>query len=66
MKIVCMPNFPNEVIADFLVAENIKSEEHAKVMCDALQAEFGGENSSAYFQVMPDEYRLWRGMRDLV
>lgn len=66
MKIVQHDNFNRESIADFLVAENIKSEAYAKVMCDALQAKYGGENSDAFFQVKNDDYRLWRGMAELV
>lgn len=66
MKIIESDNFGRESVADFVVAEGIKSEAYAKVMCEALQAKYGGEHSQSFFQVQPDDYRLWRGMEELV
>jgi len=67
MKIVGMDNFARESVADLLVAENISNQSYADVMCKALNDKYCiGENSARYYQIMPDDYILSRGMEDLV
>lgn len=66
MKIVCKDNYCREFVADRLVAEGIKLEVEARAMCDALTHKYGGEDSEEYFEIVPDDYELWRGMRELV
>lgn len=66
MKIVATSNFAEETYAEYLVSENIKNEELAKVMCEALNAKFCNNHSYTYYQVKPDDYILWLGMADLV
>lgn len=66
MKIVCTDNFNREAVADFLVAENIQVDTFAQCMCAALQEKYGGNNSPHFFQVKADDYKLWRGMEELV
>ena len=66
MKIIATDNFNREEIADKLVAEGIVFKDYAKVMCKALNAHFGGEQANDCFKVVEDDYRLSRGMQDLV
>lgn len=66
MKIICVDNYARETVADRLVADNIKSEEYAKCMCKALCDKYSSEYSTEWFQVVDDNYRLSRGMEDLV
>lgn len=65
MKIIRVDNFDRETVADRLVAEKV-GEVEGKVMRDALQAKFGGEDSSYYYKLVPDDHKLWRGMEELV
>lgn len=64
MKIVATSNYALESVADFLVAENIKDDRVAQIMCDALNEKYGG--GDYFYQVKADDYRLWRGMEELV
>lgn len=64
MKIVCVDNYARDTVADRLVAENL-NEHEARVMCLALN-EDPARSSDAWFVVKPDDYRLSRGMEDLV
>lgn len=67
MKIVGFDNLARETIPDTLVAENIKYDHLAKIMCDALNAALCKDDSApVYYRVVPDDYRLSRGMEDLV
>jgi len=63
MKIVIVDNFGRESVADVLVAENV-NENYAQKIVDFLNSE-NGENSD-WFVLKPDDYRLSRGMEDLV
>lgn len=66
MKIICTDNFARESIADRLVVEGIEHEGEAIAMSNGLNQAFGGENSPNYYTAVPDNYRLWRGMEELV
>jgi hypothetical protein len=66
MKIVATSNYSDEAYAESVVAENIKVEPMAKIMCQALNDKYCNEYSYTFYQVKPDDYRLWRGMEDLV
>ncbi len=59
MKIVRTSNYDHEDNRgdQRVVAENIKHEREANVMCEALNA-FVGEHSDDYFVVKPDDYIL--------
>lgn len=64
MKIICTDNYGRESVAERLVAENIKNSDEASSMCAALNKIEGG--SSDHYLVKEDDYRLWRGMEELV
>lgn len=65
MKIISKDNFARESVADCLVAENVHLS-YAHHIAEALQKEFGGPNASRYYEAVADDYRLWRGMEELV
>ena len=66
MKIVGMDNYNRESIADKLHSEGYKTKEEAQAICDQLNAGDEGNRDGYYYQVVGDDYRLWRGMEDLV
>ena len=67
MKIVGVDNFDRETEADYLVAENIRNEEMANVMVKALNDKYcSSDHSPIHYVVKPDDYRLSKGMADLI
>lgn len=60
MKIIQKDNFNRDEVSDVLVADNIQHAAFANCMCEALQKKFGGNDSTAYFEVKPDDYELYR------
>jgi len=67
MKIVGVDNFAQEAVADLLVAENITNKSYAEVMCKALNDRYCVDRLGArHYQIKEDDYRLSRGMEDLV
>lgn len=67
MKIVGVDNHAQESVADLLVAENITNKSYAEVMVAALNAKYcTDDHAPRFYQIMPDEYVLSRGMEDLV
>lgn len=67
MKIVGVDNFASGAVADLLVAENISNKSYAEVMCKALNDKYcNNDYSPRFYEVMEDDYRLSRGMEDLV
>ncbi|MDW9650823.1 hypothetical protein GOB33_22325 [Sinorhizobium meliloti] len=65
MKIVAKDNFDRESVADYLVAENVHLS-YAHEIANFLQKTYGGEHASRFYEAVPDDYRLWRGMEELV
>lgn len=63
-KIVCIDNYDRESEPDTLVAENV-DERYAELVVNALNAR-QGEYSSDYYVLRAHDYRLSRGMEDLV
>lgn len=64
MKLILMDNLDRETVADILVAENIQNNELADILLGRLETYFKG---SAWWPTLkPDNYRLSRGMEDLV
>jgi hypothetical protein len=67
MKIVATDNFGREAVAEFMVAENIRDENYANIMCEALNKKYCDHDGAiTHYKVMPDDYKLWRGMEELV
>lgn len=64
MKVVLVDNFDRESVADLLLAENV-SQEEAENIADAYNEK--QTDSAPYWAVVKnDDYRLWRGMEDLM
>jgi hypothetical protein len=67
MKIVATDNFGREAVGEFLIAEHIRDESYAKIMCQALNDKYCDHpNAPTHYVVKPDDYELWRGMEELV
>lgn len=65
MKIIRCSNYNVETEAERVVAENIKHETEANVMCKALQ-DNPHRSDYDWFRVVDDDYKCWRGMEELV
>lgn len=67
MKIIGTDNYARETVADFLVADNIKNNEFAKVMCKALNEKYcNSEYALTYYKVVENDFKLSKGMADLI
>lgn len=59
MKIVGTDNFNRDNVDDQLIADNIKIEEYANTMCEALNKQFCNyDHAPTHFKVFPDDYKL--------
>jgi hypothetical protein len=65
MKIIAKDNFDRPHVADILIAENIHFR-YVDIMVDALNASLASDHSEKYFMAVDDDYRLYRGMEELV
>lgn len=66
MKIIAVDNLNRETVADTLVAENV-TEFYGQPMVSGLNAALCTDDMAPrFFRLVPDEYRLSRGMEDLV
>jgi hypothetical protein len=69
-KIIGTDNLNRESVADILIEDGLKSHAEAKEKCDAMNAESGIMNgpavSGTWYTVVAHDYRLSRGMEDLV
>lgn len=67
MKIVAVDNYGSEAVADLLVAENITNKSYAEVMVKALNNKYCANDYAArHYVIKEDDYRLSRGMEDLI
>lgn len=64
MKIVLIDNFGRESIADTLVAENVSSYWGNRIV--KLLNDSPNRHSDEHFNVVDNDYILWRGMEELV
>lgn len=64
MKIIGKDNYNRENVADVLIAENVDPQK-LDVLVDTLNFKFS-EYTDYYYMAVKDDYRLWRGMEDLV
>ncbi|RXZ78039.1 hypothetical protein EBB07_28700 [Paenibacillaceae bacterium] len=65
MKIIKTDNYDRDSVADILIAENINTY-YGEKMVDLLNDKFSGEGSSDFYKLVEDNYKLWRGMEELV
>lgn len=65
MKIIGTDNLARESVADILVAENVR-EFYAAAMVEGLNKRFCQGDDGIFFKLVPDDYRLSRGMEDLI
>jgi hypothetical protein len=64
MKVVGIDSYARDTIADTLVEENL-DEQAAITLVERMNSE-AGENPSRWYVMVEDDYRLSRGMEDLV
>lgn len=66
MKIIARDNFDREVIAQRLIATDVEPE-LAKRLVESLNDAFASDDDDEWwYAAVADDYRLWRGMEDLV
>lgn len=65
MKIIGKDNFGRESVADILVCENVCNDYLGNIMVATLNEE-QGDDGNTFFDLVSDDYRLWRGMEELV
>lgn len=65
MKVVAIDNFNRESVADILVAEGL-SEQDAQRLATEKNEQFSGPYAPRHYVVTPDDYKLWRGMEELI
>lgn len=63
MKVICTDNYARESVADRLVAEGLTEEQAAAKVGDLNVT---NRNSNDWYRAVSDDYRLSRGMEDLV
>lgn len=68
MKIVLVDNFARETVADQLVLSGVPEKERDKAedFCDWVNTFTCHGNGGMFCTIQPDDYRLSRGMEDLV
>ena len=65
MKVVLISNFNIENIAESLLAEELDAIQ-AEIVANEWNDKNSSQHSIYYAVVKPDDYRLWRGMADLI
>lgn len=64
MKVILTSNWDNESVAEIVLADSLD-----KIQAEQKAEEYNSkisDTSTYYAVVKPDDYRLWRGMADLV
>ena len=64
MKIVAVDNYNRDSVEHLLVAENVP-EQYAQQIADLLNDHYV-IRGDRFCRVYPDDYKLWRGMEELV
>lgn len=59
MKIIAVDNLNRESVSDRLVCENIHSMLEGKCMQNALNQQFAGPHSSAWYRLVEDDHQLF-------
>lgn len=61
MKIISTDNFGGDYPDERVVTDNISNAEFAKVMCEALNSRFSGDQAPMFYKVVEDGYVLQPG-----
>lgn len=61
MKIVDTDNYGGDYPNEQVIADNITNERFGRVMVEALNERFSGENANRYYKLVPDDYQLQPG-----
>ena len=64
-KLILVDNFNREYIADVLVEDNLDVKE-ANEKANKYNDEHRNMNWDWFAKVVPDDYKLWRGMEELI
>ena len=64
-KLILIDNFNREHIADVLVEDNL-DEEEANVKANKYNDEHRNMNCDWFAKAVSDDYKLWRGMEELI
>ncbi|PYE51534.1 hypothetical protein DFQ00_102328 [Paenibacillus barcinonensis] len=59
MKIICKDNFNRESENDNLICENV-SEYYGNMIVDILNEKLSGDHSSDYYELVDNDYELYR------
>ncbi len=67
MKVIGKDNFDRESVAEFQIPGLIRMpEENAKAAAKWLNQVLGGEQANTFYEAVPDEYKLWKGMEEFI
>ena len=66
MKVVATDNLARDYVADMLIKENVTKEEGENIAKEHNDKILDEDHSGYYYIVVDDDYRLCRGMEDLV
>ena len=58
MKVIGISNFDKDDVSDILVREDV-DQEMADDICAAENTKYGGEYSTYFYKVVPDDYELY-------
>ena len=64
-KIIQTDGYARETVAERLLAENIFLENDAIVMLEALRSQ-NIRDESVWYEIVPQDHVLWRGMEEIV
>ncbi|AGR47661.1 hypothetical protein PHIM7_19 [Sinorhizobium phage phiM7] len=63
MKIIGVDNYNREYCADVLICENVRNTYIGNLIVEYLNSLATTDN---YYKLVEDDYRLWRGMEELI
>ena len=64
-KLILTDNYNRETVADVLVEDHL-SNDYAQLRADAYNDKYKHANWDWFAKAVPDDYKLWRGMQELV
>ena len=63
MKVISVDNYDREHISDTLICENVSGYLGSEIV-EFLNQKF--KYGSDYYKLVDDDYKLWRGMEELI